>query len=291
MAVKIYTKEFKEYIESIYKQESVFTSFFGELRVQDGVSESETAFTLKALDIPKATGNSYNTDPNVGMGTGTSNSTRFGEMKEVKALNVDVPYKGTYAENYGIDAFTVNDNIEEAVAETLVEVSSQVTELFNNEHAKSIEEAAGKEIKLDTLDTESVDALFGELSAYFVNIKSKGTKVAVVHPSVYNLIISSGLTTTAKNSNVNIDTEEVNMYRGFVIEQIPEEYFLDGSLVYAYIAGAGRAFTGISIVRTIDEHPDFAGVAVQAAGKYGDYIPEANKKAMVKVKLDSTPEA
>jgi hypothetical protein len=58
--------------------------------------------------------------------------------------------------------------------------------------------------------------------------------------------------------------------------------FEDGECCYAYIEGVGKAFTGINTARTI-ESEDFDGVALQGAGKAGEYILPANKKAVVKV--------
>ena len=43
-------------------------------------------------------------------------------------------------------------------------------------------------------------------------------------------------------------------------------------------------FTGINTARTV-ESEDFDGVALQGAGKAGEYIPEDNKKAVVKVNI------
>jgi hypothetical protein len=60
--------------------------------------------------------------------------------------------------------------------------------------------------------------------------------------------------------------------------------FAEGECCYAYIAGVGKAFTGINTARTI-EATDFDGVAFQGAGKAGEYILPANKKAVVKVKI------
>ena len=47
---------------------------------------------------------------------------------------------------------------------------------------------------------------------------------------------------------------------------------------------------GIEVYRLLDSE-DFAGIAIQAAAKYGKYVPEKNKKAILKAKLtDETPE-
>ena len=57
--------------------------------------------------------------------------------------------------------------------------------------------------------------------------------------------------------------------------------FAEGDCCYAYIAGVGKAFTGINTTRTV-ESEDFDGLALQGAGKAGEYILPANKKAVCK---------
>lgn len=289
MAVKIYTKEYKEIMESVYAYKSEFLSLFGELDVLDGISESATAFTVKTLDIQDVV-NEYSTDPNVGMGTGTSKSSRFGPLEEVKAVNLDIPYKNSFARNHAIDSFTVNDNITEVVAKTMAKITEYEVVKMNKIQSEAISDAAGKTMELKEVTADSVNKLFNDLSNYYTNIHASGILVAKVSGEVYNQILDSKLTTTSKASTVNIDLGEVLMFKGFIIEKIADDYLVDSAVVYTYVAEMGKAFSGIHLARTIDEHPDFAGVAVQLAGKYGDYIPEESKKAIVKVKLEATPE-
>lgn len=72
------------------------------------------------------------------------------------------------------------------------------------------------------------------------------------------------------------------MFKGFVIEEIPSSMFQANEVIYAYITGIGKAFTGINTARTV-ESEDFDGVALQGAGKAGEYILPDNKKAVAKV--------
>jgi len=71
-------------------------------------------------------------------------------------------------------------------------------------------------------------------------------------------------------------------FKGFEIEELPESMFQEGEVAYAYIAGVGKAFTGINTARTI-ESEDFDGVALQGAGRAGEFILDDNKAAVVKV--------
>ena len=71
-------------------------------------------------------------------------------------------------------------------------------------------------------------------------------------------------------------------FKDFEIESVPDAMFAEGECCYTYIAGVGKAFTGINTARTIGSE-DFDGVALQGAGKAGEYILPANKKAVCKV--------
>ncbi|MFP9055330.1 capsid protein, partial [Enterococcus faecalis] len=61
----------------------------------------------------------YSTDANVGFGTGTGSTSRFGVRKEVKSVYKNVPYEAPLSINEGIDDFTVNDIPAQVVAERL----------------------------------------------------------------------------------------------------------------------------------------------------------------------------
>ena len=90
--------------------------------------------------------------------------------------------------------------------------------------------------------------------------------------------------TTAKGSTANIDENGVVKFKGFLIEEIPDDMFQTGECCYVYVDGVGKAFTGINTARTIEAH-DFDGVALQGAGKAGEYILPDNKKAVCKVTI------
>ena len=101
-----------------------------------------------------------------------------------------------------------------------------------------------------------------------------------------NAIVDHKLTTTSKGSVANIDENGVVKFKGFLIEEVPDDLFQTGEVAYVYIDGVGKAFTGINTARTI-ESEDFDGVALQGAGKAGEFILPDNKKAVCKVLLNS----
>lgn len=282
-AVRTYQKDFKGLLQAVFKKQAYFADFFGGgLEAMDGVQHNETAFYVKTSDIPVVFGEDYIKDANTAMGTGTSNGSRFGERTEI--VYVDTPVNYTWGWNFheGIDRHTVNNNFDVAVADRLDLQAQAKTQKFNAMHSKFIAESAGKSVTIAGYTADAVLALFNELSKYFINIHAIGEKVAKVNADLYNAIVDHPLATTSKASGANIDNNSILRFKGFVIEEIPDDVMHEGAVAYAYIRGVAKAFTGINTARTV-ESEDFDGVALQGAGKAGEYIPADNKKAVVKV--------
>lgn len=284
--VRQYQMEFKQLLQAVYGNRSYFGDFFGGgIEVRDGVQHNETAFYVKTSDIPVVVGDEYDTDEDVAFGEGTGSTTRFGERTEIIYTDTPVNYTWVWTIHEGIDRHTVNNDFNSAVMDRLELQAQAKTTAFNNHHGEFISDVAGKEIIGGTSITkDNVGTVFNELAKYFTNIGAIGTKAAKVTADVFNAIVDSGVATTAKGSTVNIDRNEVVMFKGFVIEEIPESLFQEDEVVYAYIVGVGKAFTGINTARTI-ESEDFDGVALQGAGKAGEFILDDNKKAVAKVVL------
>lgn len=281
-AARSYQMEFKKLLQVVFKKLSYFADFFGgEIEALDGVQENETAFYVKTSDIPVVVGTGYSKDENTAFGTGTGNSSRFGNRTEVIYSNTPVKYTWGWNFHEGIDRHTVNNDFDAAVADRLELQARAKTSRFNAQHGKFISEAAQKVLDLADYTADSVLKLFDDLSAYFNNIEAVGTKVAKVNSSLYNAIVNHPLMTTAKGSTANIDENDVVKFKGFTIKEIPDGLFQTGECCYAYITGVGKAFTGINTARTI-ESEDFDGVALQGAGKAGEYILPDNKKAVAK---------
>ena len=288
-AVRSYQPEFKGLLEAVFETRAYFGDFFGGgIEALDGVQHNETAFHVKTSDIPVVIG-TYDKDANVGMGTGTSSTNRFGERTEVIYTDTPVNYDWEWAFHEGIDRHTVNNDLNAAMADRLDLQAQAKINQFNAKHGLFISTVAGKEEEIGkaadatSYSNDEVLGLFNRLSNYFVNIQAIGTKAAKVTPELYNAIIDHPLTTSAKSSSANIDQNNILTFKGFAIEEIPEALFQEGEVCYAYIQNVGKAFTGINTARTI-ESEDFDGVALQGAGKAGEYILPDNKKAVVKVK-------
>src|SRR5690625_3497439 len=281
-AARSYQLQFKQMLEAVFRSQAYYSDFFGgNIEALDGVENNETAFYVKTSDIPVVVGE-YDTGEGVAFGTGTANSTRFGERTEIIYTNTPVPYTWGWAIHEGIDRHTVNNNLDAAIADRLDLQAQAKVKQFNKHHGKFISDNAGHEEELAGKTPEDVLALFNELSNYFVNIEAVGTKVAKVKPELYNVIIDMPQTTIEKHSSANIDENTIVKFKGFEIQEVPDAQFAEGETAYAYVKDIGKAFTGINTARTI-ESEDFDGVALQGAGKAGEFVLEANKAAIVKV--------
>lgn len=280
-----YQKQFKELLQAVFGVQSCFGDFFGGLEALDGVQDNETAFYVKTSDIPVVMGNDYIKDGNVAFGTGTGNSTRFGDRTEIIYKDTPVPYTWGWVFHEGIDRHTVNNAFEAAVADRLELQARAKTKRFNQKHSEFIASVAAKSETLVSFSADEVLALLNRLSKYFTNIGAEGTRVVKVRSDLYNAIVDHPFVTTSKNSSVNIDENGIVKIKGFLIREIPDEMFVTKEseyAAYAYITGMGKAFTGINTARAV-ESEDFDGMALQGAGKAGEFILEDNKKAVVKV--------
>lgn len=285
LAARNYQLEFKKLLQAVFKKQSYFSDFFGGgIEALDGVQENATAFYVKTSDIPCVLGTGYNTDKDTAFGTGTGNSTRFGERTEITYVNTPVNYSWGWNFHEGIDRYTVNNDFDAAVADRLELQARAKTSKFNAAHGKFISDSAGHTETLADYTSANVLALFNALSKYYTNIGAVGTRRAKVTSDLYNAIVDHPLMTTAKGSTANIDENGVVKFKGFLIEEIPDDMFQTGECCYVYVDGVGKAFTGINTARTIEAH-DFDGVALQGAGKAGEYILPDNKKAVCKVTI------
>lgn len=282
-AVRSYQKQFKELLQAVYRKQAYFAEFFGGgLEALDGVTHNKTAFSIKTSDIPVVIGTEYNKGANVGFGTGTGNSSRFGPRNEIIYTDTDVSYTWEWAFHEGIDRHTVNNDFDATVADRLDLQAQAKIQMFDNHGGLFISRVADQTFELADLSNDAVLKLFNDLSMAYVNMEAIGTKIAWVKPALYNAIVDHPLTTSAKGSSANIDENGIITFKGFRIKEVPETKFQTGEYAYTSIAGVGKQFTGINTSRTI-ESEDFDGVALQGAGKAGEFILPANKKAVIKV--------
>lgn len=287
LPARSYQLEFKRLLQAVFKKQSYFADFFGgSIEAMDGIQENETAFYVKTSDIPCVCGTGYDKTATKAFGTGTGNSSRFGSRTEIIYTNTPAKYTWGWNFHEGIDRHTVNNDFAAAIADRLELQARAKTKAFNDAHGKFISQNAGHSETLADYTDDNVLVLFNALSKYYNNIEAVGTKRAKVCADLYNAIVDHRLTTTSKGSVANIDENGVVKFKGFLIEEVPDDLFQTGEVAYVYIDGVGKAFTGINTARTI-ESEDFDGVALQGAGKAGEFILPDNKKAVCKVLLDS----
>lgn len=273
LPVRLYQKQFIGLMQTVFGVQSTFTPTFGALQALDGVQNNAIAFSVKANDVPVAVG-TYNTDPNVAFGTGTSNSNRFGPMKEIIYGDIDVPYDFGWSFNEGIDQLTVNTDLNSAVADRLNLQAQAKTRLFNSKLGAYLVASAAADLGAVT----DVNKVFEEASERYTDLEVVVPVRAYVTAEVYNAIIDHQLVTSYKGSAVNIDENGIVRFRDIVITKTPTRYMAGKSIIFAP-DNIGRAFTGINVVRTIQSE-NFAGVALQGAGKAGQWISDDNRQAI-----------
>lgn len=285
MAIKVYTREYAGLLQNIFeKKQNFMRTFGGKLQVKDGITNKDTFIDLKISDTDVVI-QKYDTGENVAFGTGTGTSNRFGARKEIKSVDKQVQYEEPLAIHEGVDNFTVNDNADQVIKERAGLHAEAWIEQMNGFLSKALSAAASKTLT-GNLTEDDIVKTFNEASKIFVNNKVARAvqRVAYVTADVYNLIIDSKLVTTSKNASVNIDNQEYLKFKGFILVELADEYFQKGENIVFAADNVGVVGVGIEVYRMIDSE-DFAGVAIQAAAKFGKYIPEKNKKAILKAKL------
>ena len=344
MAIKLYTKQYAGMLQNIFESKSAFLrAFGGNIQTIQGAEADSNFLNLKISDTDVVI-QDYNTGENVGFGSGTGSTNRFGTRKEVKSVDLQVPFDTPLAIHEGIDSYTVNDIPDQVIAERLALHAVAWAENYDAVMSAELSTNADETLTGE-LTEEGVTKLFADARKKFVNNKVSNSVawVAYVNADIYNFLIDSKLATTDKNSSANIDEQSMYKFKGFILVELPDdkfsfhyaltadealvtgkEYFTrsgsEGAYVYtkveepdvkdietyyeeveeqAYFVAdnVGVAGLGIPVARTMDSE-DFAGVALQGAGKLGKYIPAKNKKAILKAVLteptpeeDSTPEA
>lgn len=273
LPVRAYQKQFIGLMQTVFGVQSTFTPTFGALQALDGIQNNAIAFSVKANDVPVAVG-AYNPNPNVAFGTGTSNSNRFGPMQEIIYSDIDVPYSFGWSFNEGIDQLTVNTDLDSAVADRLNLQAQAKTRLFNGKLGAYLVDSAAADLGA----VDDVNKVFEAASERYTDLEVVVPVRAYVTAEVYNAIIDHALVTSAKGSAVNIDENGIVRFRDIVVTKTPARY-MDGKSIIFAPDNIGRAFTGINIVRTIQSE-NFAGVALQGAGKAGQWISDDNRQAI-----------
>lgn len=280
LPVRTYQKQFISLMQTVFGVQSTFTPTFGSLQALDGIQNNAIAFSVKANDVPVAVG-TYSTDSKVAFGSGTNNSNRFGPMQEIIYGDIDVPYSFGWSFNEGIDQLTVNTDLNSAVADRLNLQAQAKTRMFNSKLGAYLVASAADDLGAVT----DVNKVFEEASKRYTDLEVVVPVRAYVTAEVYNAIIDNQLVTSTKGSAVNIDENGIMRFRDIIVTKTPTRY-MDGKSIIFAPDNIGRTFTGINVVRTIQSE-SFAGVALQGAGKAGQWISDDNRQAI----FTATPKA
>lgn len=280
LPVRTYQKQFISLMQTVFGVQSTFTPTFGSLQTLDGIQNNAIAFSVKANDVPVAVG-TYSTDSNVAFGSGTNKSNRFGPMQEIIYGDIDVPYSFGWSFNEGIDQLTVNTDLNSAVADRLNLQAQAKTRMFNSKLGAYLVASAADDLGAVT----DVNKVFEEASKRYTDLEVVVPVRAYVTAEVYNAIIDNQLVTSTKGSAVNIDENGIMRFRDIIVTKTPTRYMAGKSIIFAP-DNIGRTFTGINVVRTIQSE-SFAGVALQGAGKAGQWISDDNRQAI----FTATPKA
>lgn len=290
MAIKLYTKQYAGMLPELFAKKSAFLrAFGGTIQTLQGAEADANFLNLKTTDTDVVI-QAYSTGAAVAFGAGTGNTNRFGVRKEVKSTDTQVPFDTPLAIHEGIDNFTVNDIPEQVVAERLALHAVAWAERYDGIMSALLSTSASATLTETRLSEGGVTNAFAEARKKFVNngVSNSIAWVAYVTADVYNFLIDSKLATTEKNSSANVDDQTLYKFKGFELVELPDDKFQTGDNVYFVADGVGVAGVAIPVARTMDSE-DFAGVALQAAGKLGKYIPDKNKKAILKAKLVAIP--
>lgn len=285
MPERYYTNQYAGLLGDVFKKKQHFLNTFGgALQTKDGETFNDEFLKLKISDTDVVI-QKYDMGENVGFGTGTGNSSRFGNRQEIKVIDKTIPYEAPLAIHEGVDRMTVNANADQIVDERAGLHAEAWTEEINRLLSKAISDNAGATLT-GVMKEDDIVKIFNDAHKKFINnhVSKDIAWTAYVTPSVYAILIDSNIATVAKHSAANVDNHTLFKFKGFNVVELPEEYFQTGEQIYFAADNVGVVGVGVDVYRLKDSE-DFYGVAIQSAAMYGKYIPEKNKAAIIKAKL------
>lgn len=281
LPVRQYAPQYRQILTTVFDVKKAFEGVLAPIQSLDGVQFNSKAFSVKTNGTPVVVG-IYSTDANTAMGTGTGQGSRFGQLTEVIYQDTEVPYDYSLAIHEGIDRYTVNNDLNAAVADRFKLHAEAQTREMNKKVGKFLSANAGKTEALADLTEESIKKLFNAVNTYVINTEINAPIKAYIRAEIYNAIIDLTSTTTAKGSNISLDNNGLAKYKNVTLVEVPTQYFENEVVGIFAPDGIVIPFVGIQTARTV-EAEDFDGVKLQAAAKGGTYVLDDNKKAIIKV--------
>lgn len=286
LPVRVYTPQYTKVLSTIFGVQKAFAGALAPIQTLDGVQHNTKAFMVKTNNTPVVVG-TYNADSTKVFGAGTGLGSRFGELKEVVYQDAEVNYDYTLAIHEGIDRYTVNNDLNAAVADRLRLHSEAQTRAINKRIGKFLSANAGETKELAELDETNIQKLFNQVNVYVTNTEINAPIKCYIRAQVYNAIIDMASTNKSKGSNINLDSNGLLKYKNIELIVVPEQYFENNVVAIFSPDGIVIPFIGIETARTV-EAEDFDGVKLQAAAKGGTFVLDDNKKAIIKV-TSATP--
>lgn len=286
LPVRVYTPQYTKVLSTIFGVQKAFAGALAPMQTLDGVQHNTKAFMVKTNNTPVVVG-TYNADSTKVFGAGTGLGSRFGELKEVVYQDAEVNYDYTLAIHEGIDRYTVNNDLNAAVADRLRLHSEAQTRAINKRIGKFLSANAGETKELAKLDETNIQKLFNQVNVYVTNTEINAPIKCYIRAQVYNAIIDMASTNKSKGSNINLDSNGLLKYKNIELIVVPEQYFENNVVAIFSPDGIVIPFIGIETARTV-EAEDFDGVKLQAAAKGGTFVLDDNKKAIIKV-TSATP--
>ena len=281
LPVRVYTPQYTKVLSTIFGVQKAFAGALAPIQTLDGVQHNTKAFMVKTNNTPVVVG-TYNADSTKVFGAGTGLGSRFGELKEVVYQDAEVNYDYSLAIHEGIDRYTVNNDLNAAVADRLRLHSEAQTREMNKKIGKFLSANAGETKELAKLDETNIQKLFNQVNVYVVNTEINAPIKCYIRVQVYNAIIDMASTNKSKGSNINLDSNGLLKYKNIELIVVPEQYFENNVVAIFSPDGIVIPFIGIETARTV-EAEDFDGVKLQAAAKGGTFVLDDNKKAIIKV--------
>ncbi|HFI0449107.1 TPA: phage capsid protein [Streptococcus suis] len=280
--VRRYEKQYAGILQTVFGVRAAFTGALSPIQVLDGVQENAKAFSVKTNNTPVVIGEYKTGENDGGFGDASGLNSRFGKLTEIKYQNTDVDYDYVLSIHEGLDRYTVNNDLNAAIADRLKLQSEAQTRQMNKRIGKYLSDNSGQTETLADFNEATVKAMFNKVNAYYINSEVLAPVTIYLRPELYNAIIDMTANTSAKGSSVSIDNNGLARYKGFTLVETPAQYFDTGVVAIFSPDGIVIPFVGISTARAV-ETPQFDGVLLQAAAKGGTYMLDDNKKAVVKV--------
>ncbi|MDR1101024.1 MAG: hypothetical protein LBL34_01485, partial [Clostridiales bacterium] len=144
LPVRIFTPQYLRILSTVFAATKAFGGAFAPIQLLDGITHNEKAFSVKTCGTPVVIG-TYDKGANTAFGTGTGNSSRFGDRTEIIYTDTDVPYDYDLVIHEGIDQVTVNNSLENAVADRLLLQSEAQVRFMNVKNGAFLSDSAALE--------------------------------------------------------------------------------------------------------------------------------------------------